>query len=149
ILARLPGASNQQTRHARRLYIGGVPKTSEDEMANFFNDVINRALRHPIDGGAVASCYVSKDKAFAFLELKTMELATAVLELDGIMMNETQLKIRRPSDFNPSLVPANQGVIPQLDLSALGMVSTTVPDSDNKIFIGGLPYNLTDEQVRE
>ena len=45
-------------------------------------------------------------QAFAFLELKTMELATAVLELDGIVFKETQLKMRRPSDFNPSLVPA-------------------------------------------
>lgn len=45
-------------------------------------------------------------QAFAFLELKTMELATAVLELDGIVFKEIQLKMRRPSDYNPSLVPA-------------------------------------------
>lgn len=45
-------------------------------------------------------------QAFAFLELKTMELATAVLELDGIVFKETQLKMRRPSDYNPQLVPA-------------------------------------------
>ncbi|CAN0437198.1 unnamed protein product, partial [Discosporangium mesarthrocarpum] len=102
----LPGASNQQTRHARRLYIGGCPKTTEEDMTSFFNQVINRALREPIEGGAVASCYVSKEKAFAFLELKTMELATAVLSLNGIMMMDAQLKIRRPSDFNPELVPA-------------------------------------------
>lgn len=61
-MARLPGASNQQTRHARRLYIGGCPKTTEEEMSNFFNDVINRALEVPIDGGAVASVYVSQEK---------------------------------------------------------------------------------------
>lgn len=35
-----------------------------------------------------------------------MELATSVLELDGIVFKETQLKMRRPSDYNPSLVPA-------------------------------------------
>lgn len=46
------------------------------------------------------------EQAFAFLELKTMELATAVLELDGIVFKETQLKMRRPSDYNPQLVPA-------------------------------------------
>lgn len=45
-------------------------------------------------------------KAFAFLELKTIELATAVLELDGIVYKDTQLKLRRPSDYNPSMVPA-------------------------------------------
>lgn len=61
-MARLPGASNQQTRHARRLYIGGCPKTSEEEMTSFFNDVINRALEYPVDGGPVASVYVSQEK---------------------------------------------------------------------------------------
>ncbi|CAM9332566.1 unnamed protein product [Ectocarpus fasciculatus] len=149
LMARLPGASNQQTRHARRLYIGGCPKTSEEEMSSFFNEVINRALEYPIDGGAVASVYVSQEKAFAFLELKTMELATAVLELDGIVYKETQLKMRRPSDYNPQLVPAASGPIPKLNLSVLGIISSTVPDSDNKVFIGGLPYNLTEDQVRE
>ncbi|CAN0102742.1 unnamed protein product [Hapterophycus canaliculatus] len=148
-MARLPGASSQQTRHARRLYIGGCPKTSEEEMMGFFNDAINRALEYPVDGGPVASVYVSQEKAFAFLELKTMELATAVLELDGIMYKDTQLKMRRPSDYNPQLVPAPSGPIPKLNLSVLGIISSTVPDSDNKVFIGGLPYNLTEDQVRE
>lgn len=41
------------------------------------------------------------------------------------------------------------GPIPKLNLSALGIVSSTVPDSDNKVFIGGLPYNLTEDQVRQ
>lgn len=45
-------------------------------------------------------------QAFAFLELKTIELATAALELDGIVFKDTQLKMRRPSDYNPALVPA-------------------------------------------
>lgn len=45
-------------------------------------------------------------QAFAFLELKTIELATAVLQLDGIVYKDTQLKMRRPSDYNPSMVPA-------------------------------------------
>lgn len=62
---------------------------------------------------SLATCAVSvnrspptSDQAFAFLELKTMELATSVLDLDGIVYKETQLKMRRPSDYNPQLVPA-------------------------------------------
>lgn len=62
LMARLPGASNQQTRHARRLYIGGCPKTSEEEMTTFFNAAINRALLEPVEGGPVASVYVSQEK---------------------------------------------------------------------------------------
>lgn len=40
------------------------------------------------------------------------------------------------------------GPIPKLNLSVLGIISNTVPDSDNKVFIGGLPYNLTEDQVQ-
>lgn len=43
---------------------------------------------------------------------------------------------------------ARSGPIPKLNLSVLGIISNTVPDSDNKVFIGGLPYNLTEDQVR-
>jgi len=42
-----------------------------------------------------------------------------------------------------------RGPLPQLDLSALGVISSQVQDGPNKIFIGGLPYHLADEQVRE
>lgn len=45
------------------------------------------------------------------------------------------------------LCVARVGPIPKLNLSALGIISSTVPDSDNKVFIGGLPYNLTEDQV--
>ena len=43
---------------------------------------------------------------------------------------------------------SRSGPIPKLNLSVLGIISNTVPDSDNKVFIGGLPYNLTEDQVR-
>jgi hypothetical protein len=35
----------QQTKHARRLYVGGIPPgTTEDQIERFFTDVINRAI---------------------------------------------------------------------------------------------------------
>jgi splicing factor U2AF subunit len=37
----------------------------------------------------------------------------------------------------------------KFDVSKLGIVSNIVPDSPHKIFIGGLPYHLNDEQVME
>lgn len=43
---------------------------------------------------------------------------------------------------------SRSGPIPKLNLSVLGIISSTVPDSDNKVFIGGLPYNLSEDQVR-
>jgi len=38
---------------------------------------------------------------------------------------------------------------PKLNLSKLGILSTHVPNGPNKLYIGGIPYNLRIEQVRE
>lgn len=52
------------------------------------------------------------------------------------------LKIRRPHDYQP---------MPGMSETALavpaGVISTVVPDSPHKIFIGGLPNYLNEDQV--
>ncbi|KAG7400568.1 hypothetical protein PHYBOEH_005091 [Phytophthora boehmeriae] len=140
---------SQQTRHARRLYVGGIGEIAEPEITAFFNDVIDRALGEKQEGGSVVSVYINRERHFAFVELRTIELTTACMNLDGVAYNGQPLKIRRPNDYNPATVPKDLGPIPQLNLAALGIVSTTVSDGPGKIFIGGLPYNLNEEQVKE
>jgi splicing factor U2AF 65 kDa subunit len=142
-------AAQQQTRHARRLYVGGIGDVQEPEIQAFFNDVIDRALGERQDGGAVVSVYINRERHFAFVELKTIELTTACMNLDGVSFRGQPVKIRRPNDYNPATVPKDLGPIPQLNLAALGIVSTTVQDSPNKIFVGGIPYHLNDDQVKE
>lgn len=73
--------------------------------------------------------------------------------LAGIHFNGKPLKIRRPNDYKPAMLPSAptmQGA-PSLDLGALGLASGTsaVPDSPHKIFFGGVPNQLTEQQVRE
>ncbi len=64
------------------------------------------------------------------------------MAFDGIIFQSGPLKIRRPKDYVGSdLVPSGVHVP--------GVVSTIVPDSVNKIFVGGLPTYLNDEQVME
>jgi splicing factor U2AF subunit len=73
-------------------------------------------------------------------QFRTADEATAAMQLDGALWEGTPLRIRRPKDYigiDPSL-----GMLP-------GMVGTTVADSPNKLFIGGLPTYLNDEQVME
>jgi splicing factor U2AF subunit len=43
----------------------------------------------------------------------------------------------------------NSNMLPEMDVSKLGIISSSVPDGPDKIFIGGLHYNLTEEQVVE
>lgn len=57
-------------------------------------------------------------------------------------MANSAIKIRRPKDY---LGADPNEIAPHVP----GVVSTNVPDTVNKIFVGGLPSYLTDEQVME
>jgi splicing factor U2AF subunit len=64
------------------------------------------------------------------------------MAFDGIIFQGIPLKIRRPKDYmGPEGAPGS--------IHIPGVVSTTVQDSPNKIYIGGLPTYLGDEQVME
>lgn len=64
------------------------------------------------------------------------------MAFDGIIFINGPLKIRRPKDYGG---PENSGPSTHVP----GVVSTNVPDSINKIFVGALPSYLNDEQVME
>ena len=64
------------------------------------------------------------------------------MAFDGIIFQGIPLKIRRPKDY---IGPESMGG----GIHIPGVVSTTVQDSPNKIYIGGLPTYLGDEQVME
>lgn len=63
------------------------------------------------------------------------------MAFDGIIFVNGPLKIRRPKDYGGELMAPGFHVP--------GVVSTNVPDSINKIFVGGLPTYLNEEQVQE
>lgn len=65
------------------------------------------------------------------------------MAFDGIIFINGPLKIRRPKDYGGIDMSA------PMSLHVPGVVSTNVPDSENKIFVGGLPTYLNEEQVQE
>lgn len=140
-------AHPQHTRHARRIYVGGIDDVQEIDLKVFFTDVVSKATGEKDE--YVVSVYINKERHFAFVEMSTIELASACMNLDGILFRGNPVKIRRPNDYNVALVPTDLPEIKQFNLAALGIVSTTVGDGPNKMFIGGLPYHLSDEQVKE
>lgn len=103
------GEAPQHSRHARRLYIGGIPPghTNEDLLKSFLNEVISKCLEEEIQSSHILSVYMNHKKYFAFIELKSVELTTACLELDGIVYKNSILKIQRANEYKPELVSSS------------------------------------------
>lgn len=157
------GGNPNLSRQSRRLYIGSItPDINEQNLADFFNSkMIEMSIGTGGPGNPVLAVQCNYEKNYAFVEVKisidisqmianiylqfrSAEDATAAMAFDGIIFINGPLKIRRPKDYGGiDLSGSSPGVhVP-------GVVSTNVPDSINKIFVGGLPAYLNEEQVME
>jgi len=105
------------TRHARRIYVGGIPPnySDEEELRNFFNKVISKGMDVENDNSYVISVYMNQKKCYAFVEFNSIELTTACLEMDGIIFKKVTLKIYRANEYRPELVPPTKYI--KLDLT--------------------------------
>lgn len=156
------GASNaalkpSNARQSKRLFVHNIPPSAtEESIISFFNLQLNGL--NVIEGvDPCISCQISKDRSFALIEFKTPSEATVGLSLDGMTMEDNDsmdiangnanggsqgLSVRRPKDY---IVPS---VIDDEEHTE-GVVSSTVPDTQNKISVANIPTYLTDEQVTE
>lgn len=142
------GSQQHATRHARRLYVGNLPVNSTDvAVGDFFNRALAYSKGTCGEGNPVISVYLNLEKRFAFIELRSLAETAAALAMDGVLFSSMSLRMRRPNDYNeascPPVVPP-----PGFDPSLLGIVSTQVGDGPNKVFIGGIPYSLTEDEVK-
>ena len=114
-------------------------------MMEFFNQQMKVSGLAQGPGDPILAVQINLDKNFAFLEFRSMEETTAALAFDGINYLNQSLKIRRPSDYKP--LPGG------VDLPAAApipnAVSLMVQESQHKLFIGGLPNYLNEDQVKE
>jgi splicing factor U2AF 65 kDa subunit len=142
-------------RQSKRLLAHNVPTSvSEDDLVNFLNLQLNGL--NVIEGSdPVVSAQFAKDHSFALLEFKNASDATVAMALTGITMSADEemqngnghaadkgLDLRRPKDY---IVPS---VTDDSDYVE-GVVSSIVPDTQNKISVSNIPSYLTDEQVTE
>ena len=115
----------QATRHARRIYVGGVPlQTNEAQLATFFNNALIAINGTNAEEGApVVNVYINQEKKFSFVEFRSVEEASNALALDGVIIDGAQVRIRRPNDYNSQLAiglgPSTPN--PNLDLAAIGL----------------------------
>jgi len=151
-----PQAMTQQaTRHARRVYVGGLPPSANEQtVAVYFNQVMAAIGGNTAGpGDAVLNVYINHDKKFAFVEMRSVEEASNAMALDGILFEGAPVKVRRPTDYNPSLAAAlgPSQPSPNLNLAAVGLTAGSAGglEGPDRIFVGGLPYYFTEAQVRE
>ncbi|KAJ0177310.1 hypothetical protein K1T71_007319 [Dendrolimus kikuchii] len=143
--AAVPVVGSTITRQARRLYVGNIPfGVTEEETMEFFNQQMHLSGLAQAAGNPVLACQINLDKNFAFLEFRSIDETTQAMAFDGINFKGQSLKIRRPHDYQP--MPGTEN--PAINVPA-GVISTVVPDSPHKIFIGGLPNYLNEDQVKE
>lgn len=149
--AAVPVVGSTITRQARRLYVGNIPfGVTEDEMMAYFNDQMHLSGLAQAAGNPVLACQINLDKNFAFLEFRSIDETTQAMAFDGINFKGQSLKIRRPHDYQP--MPGMEGGSVNASNNhsvgpVSGVISTVVPDSPHKIFIGGLPNYLNEDQV--
>eukprot|EP00002_Diphylleia_rotans_P029304 TRINITY_DN595_c0_g2_i1.p1 TRINITY_DN595_c0_g2~~TRINITY_DN595_c0_g2_i1.p1 ORF type:complete len:474 (-),score=82.58 TRINITY_DN595_c0_g2_i1:120-1340(-) len=139
-----PSIIPQLTRQSRRLYVGGfAPDINELELTEFVNEAMmaNPALLIQA-GPPVVSVQLHMERNFAFVEFRSAEECSNAMSLDGIVMRNFPLKFRRPKDYVAGSDQNSSVYIP-------GIISTNVADTPNKIFIGGIPPFISDEQVKQ
>lgn len=101
-----------------------------------------------------APLFLLQEKGYAFAEFRSIEEASNALALDGVVFRDDadnhHLKIRRPSNYDlaTALMLGPTTPDPTIDTSHLHMCRTTVEDSPHKLFVGGLPCDWNEEQVK-
>ncbi|CAI0420108.1 unnamed protein product [Linum tenue] len=147
--------TQQATRHARRVYVGGLPPSANEQtVATYFSQVMAAIGGNTAGpGDAVVNVYINHEKKFAFVEMRSVEEASNAMALDGIIFEGAPVKVRRPSDYNPSLAAALGPSQPSanLNLAAVGLNpgSSGGLEGPDRVFVGGLPYYFTEPQIRE
>lgn len=97
----IQGTSHQQTRHARRIYVGGISSVhgSDKDVASFFDKTLRSCLAEedtPSENlSLVGRVYLHTERGFAFLEFPSIQMATACMKLDRLIWKGATLKVSR------------------------------------------------------
>ena len=109
---------------AARVRRGLPPVCTDETLKSFFNGALV-AVNGVIDEKAdpVMNVYLNREKAFAFVEFRTVEEASNAMALDAIKFEGAMLRVRRPNDYKEqeaaALGPCRPN--PKLNLAALGL----------------------------
>jgi len=141
--------SSQQDKINRELFVGNTPPgTSELLILHFLNAAMRRVgLCEPYETPIVDSRVNNK---FAFIELKTIDLANKALSLNGIPFLGSFLKVSRPSKYTGPNTPARTWQ----QLTGQSLPDGAALDAEQEklsreLFIGNTTPEMTESMIRE
>uniref|UniRef100_A0A8C5WIG6 Splicing factor U2AF subunit n=1 Tax=Leptobrachium leishanense TaxID=445787 RepID=A0A8C5WIG6_9ANUR len=142
----VPVVSSQMTRQARRLYVGNIPfSITEEAMMDFFKAQMRL-------GGLTYTPVIQ------FWQCRSIKTRTLLFQSSVLLMKQHKQWPLMASFFKANNLRFTAHMIIYQPLPGMsenpsvhvpGVVSTVVPDSAHKLFIGGLPNYLNDDQVKE
>ena len=78
-------AGTSSDLHARKLYVGGVPRDVPGEIIlKFLIDTLAKAGGVLDPGSPILKTFINQEKRFIFVEFRSVEEAMAMIQLDGI-----------------------------------------------------------------
>jgi len=131
----------QENKKARTCYIGGVnPDMTDDILREFFDTKIGKVPDREASGPSVDKIMANRNSNFAFIEFFNKCDADIAVCLDGTKIVGKSVSVRRPKGYTAP--PGTK------KYSIPGIIASHVPDGPGKIFMGGLPNHLTEQQVQ-
>jgi splicing factor U2AF subunit len=174
------GEGGAATKAQRELYVGNLPPgITVPQLAEFLNTAFKQlGISKDPTQNTVITAWVSPESHYAFVELRTVEEATAALTyLNGIQVGMCSLKFGRPKGYtgatssvavpmmgmnapsamgfnNPLLTPSLLGTATGLGaanplLAGLNGTIGVGEGMSNVIMVTNLPALITEQQVRE
>lgn len=137
----------QATKKARTIYIGNVgPGLGEGLLRLYFEQQLPLVPGRPASRGSpVENIAVNPAKMYAFVEFTTTTDADISLCMDGAMLGNSQLRIRRPKNYEP---PPGHDESNKMRWRIPGVLATHVEDGPNKIFLGSIPLHMADSEIQ-
>lgn len=135
----------------RKLIVSNIPLDSDDsEVKKLFEIAITTLLTEEEE--PLASVEMSAEKTHAVLEFKTKEAIAVCLQLDGIELRGRRLQVTKYMAYLHDRIVEMKRTIrdkERKDRETAAIFSTNIfPNHDNRVFMGSLPTNMPEEDIR-
>ncbi|KRX06402.1 hypothetical protein PPERSA_05015 [Pseudocohnilembus persalinus] len=147
---KVPQHEHKFYQHALRVYVGNIPDSvDQKQIETFISDSLKLCGGCLDPGVPIFSGKLNMAKKFIFLTMRSIEEASALLELDGLIYQGKSLRIRRPTDYATNKKVIGMREVPILDLTKIQIqkISTQVENTPDKLWITNIPEQYNEQQI--